>query len=285
LTHHGYFHPSCNVLVGKGETINSDGDIVQVDGSVRTVPSCLYPHYDDDGNDVTNASVPGQRSKADSSPHPNVNHTANGWEAEFDTIPSGDVTYFSATFGVLSGPASNGADIALFPGLQQAGTSDEIIQPVLDYGDGAYHWQVRVENCCFGGHNYYDSYTSVNVGDTITGYMYPVSDPMNLCLGDVGRFYVAINDNGGLVNDYYVCNWLHMNQIFGGVLEVHYLNACNQLPQTGTGEAFYNEVAYINGNPFTFPSTWAHNTGTFSPNCAPGSSGSGTGGGIWWRDF
>ena len=263
-----------------GEAVTSDGNIVQVDGSIRNVPACSHPHFDADGTEITGPA----RGHSSQARQDGVDHTYTGWLEDFNMVMTGGITWLSNTFTVPPNPSSNQSqDVAFFGGIENSSTGSEIIQPVLDYGDGTYHWQVRAENCCNGGRNYYSPYYSVNVGDTIDGYVYPESNTN--CLSSQGQWFIGINVNGSSEVGYSTCSWdSPMNWAFGGVLEVHNLSSCSGLPYTSGGESFSNISVYVNGSPATIGSWNTYTPSGLNPECYPGAWGSGSSGGLWWQD-
>ena len=296
FTHHGFFHPSCVIHVNNGETINSDGDIIQTDGQIRKVSPCPYQHFDDAANAIDGPLLPvshrvpsstGASEKSTPVALPDTSHgTTTTWLADFeiDFSTSENLTWFSSDYTVPPKPSSNdGQDVALWGGVESHDKS-EVIQPILDKGDYYDSWAVRGENCCLNGNDYTGAYYAVNVGDTISGYAYAV--PLSTCTGySVAQWEVGINVNGSSVVYFDACEWNPpMTQLDGGVLEVYHVVHCTDLPQSGTGEAFNDISAYNNGSPITL-STWTTHTGIINPGCSPGVSASGNSGGIWWRDF
>lgn len=269
LTHNGYFHPSCVVLVKAHEGINGDGDIVQADGTVRKLPPCIYPHYDSKGN-----------------PHWGVEHFAGRNFMGVFQYPTGQsITWFSNDFVVPSNPSSNQADLSFWGGIENTTsnpTTGEVIQPVLDYGDfGTNHWQVRAENCCFGYRDYFTDYASVNVGDTISGYVYPEAN--TICSGYDGQWFIGINVNGTFAVGFDTCEFYSpMTIVDGGVFEINgTISSCGGLPQGGT--ITFNDVSvYTNGNPY-YVSNWnVSSASNLSPDCYPAVSAYGSSGTMWW---
>ena len=112
-------------------------DIIEADGSVRHLPPCSYAHYDGDGNPISGPLPRPARvgSAAAGLGTTGAQHEINGWVVDFNWV-FGNVTWFSNEFVVPPNPhSSEGQDIALFEGLEVAIAPDEIIQPVLDWGD------------------------------------------------------------------------------------------------------------------------------------------------------
>jgi hypothetical protein len=279
-THHGYFHPNCMVKVELGEIVNGDGDIVQTDGTIRKIPSCEHPHYDRVGKAIA-GTLSRESSRESSRPVENaIAHNFTGWLADFDEYVPGKITWYSNVMIVPPAPwAHDGQDVALFGGLQ---SGSEILQPVLDYGDGSdggssNHWQIRAENCCLRGNDFFTAYRSVNQGDSINGYMYP--EPNTACPGSAGQWYIGINGNGANATGFSTCAWSGANNdVVGGALELHGLTRCGDLPNT-SGAWFQNISTYVNGANHSFNWNLFQAAG-ITPNCRPTVTASGTSGHI-----
>lgn len=156
----GYFHPDCINVVEEGESVNSDGTILQKDGSNRNTLDCSYPRYTKNGDKVTGeANTP-----------PIVFHS---WSASISRKLSENNGLVKVTgeWEVPGNPHTyNGQTLFAFNSIRTANT---IIQPVLGFNQsGAIgpQWSIAswavTRNQVFKSNN-----THVQHGDIIRGEM------------------------------------------------------------------------------------------------------------------
>jgi hypothetical protein len=213
----------------------------------------VHPHYDRHGNaifsDLT-VSAP----------------TANGWVARAgDVVPP--VEWLSATWVVPGAPPSNvGQTVYLFPGMVPAATADTILQPVLAW-NGLYApagWAIYSWNCCRGGNYLHSDAVAVGTGETISGYVW--GSNCDAMTGVCGTWQVRTSStysSSTLNTDSYgqVLDW-----VFGGVLEVYNLNACNQYP-AGSNVTYQNVAVNLVGGVNLVPGWDILITPGVTPNC------------------
>lgn len=160
ITPTGYFHPECVHIVEEGESINSDGSIMQRNGSNRSIPNCSYSQYMKNGIEITsNSSTP-----------PKVVHS---WAASVSRSISDNngLTNIVGEWQVPDAPyAYNGQTLFVFNSIR---TNNTIIQPVLGFNQmGGIGPQWSIASWAVVNNNAYKSNnTAVKPGDIIKGQM------------------------------------------------------------------------------------------------------------------
>jgi hypothetical protein len=168
LTHHGWFHRSCVVVVGNDEVVGADRVVRGMDGTTHfAFAPCAHPRYDHRGN-----SVP---ANPEGSGTPTLEPVAVTYD--------GYIVYYSYDGNVAMGPTLNTAwivpaaptdvanqDIAFFNDILTSAGGGDILQPVLDFnGEVRGKWAVESEHCCISGNDEQTTPIVVLPGDQISG--------------------------------------------------------------------------------------------------------------------
>lgn len=241
ITPNGYFHPACVQRVESDETVTAAGDVQRMDGTVRRVAACAYPHYAADGTRLdpgVAARFPVGGATASNPP------VINGWVAAASYLmPSANSAWFiDAHMSVPAAPrVSSGQTVYFFPGLEDYENVTTIVQPVLAWnGFNDNTWTIASWNCCLSGHTWHSPAVAVSPGETLDG-----SVAGSNCTADGVCAHWAINTHdiatGGdttLNTDGYgqAFDW-----VFGAVLEAYGIAQCGNYPVTG-GESFSDIV-------------------------------------------
>jgi hypothetical protein len=255
VTPNGLFHPSCVVAVADGERVAANGDLVRRDGSVAKASACSHPRFVARGSAV-------QRVE------PNEQPAFDGWVA--DSNSNSNVTppakKMVATFGVPSGPTTkSGQVLYYFPGLEDGGAVQTILQPVLAWnGFGDSRWTMTNWNCCKSGKTWHGSTIAVNTGDKIKGSMIGANCTNGVCTNwtlksvdkNTGQSTTFQTEGYGQSFDWY----------FGGAKEVYGVDRCSQYPANGS-ITFSNIHVYDQNGTETTPSNWNVMKSGSAPSC------------------
>jgi len=170
VTPFGYFHPSCVLLLGEGNTLLPDGRVQHPDGAIDGAQVCSYPHYTSTG-----LMVPvDPKELGDINPL-----EIEGWLESVSATTTTSFYKIAATWTVPPSPTSeDGQCDYFFPGFEDMTDVISIVQPVLQYGPGCYisggaNWLVASWNCCMNGTTWYSSPVDVSAGDSILGTITP----------------------------------------------------------------------------------------------------------------
>ena len=263
ITPFGYFHPSCVRQLAEGETLLSDGRVIQhADGTLETVSVCGYPRYTTRG-EVEIAGAAGVLP-------PTISHS---WIESADTTTSSSYGELKATWTVPPGPTSNhGQTLYFFPGLEDINDVVSILQPVLGWNsDFGSAWGIASWNCCPNGITWESSPLSVSSGDKIQGTIKNTCSAGTLSCGkwNVTTKDVTTGKSTKLSNtpsEGQTFNWA-----FAGAVEVYNLVKCNDYPSNGkltfSSIALYNDSFVEISNPGWSIDLWA--TG-LTPQCSYG---------------
>lgn len=159
----------------------------------------------------------------------------NGWIEDAWAKNANGYGDFLGNWNVPSSPTQTGSLIYLFTGLEPS-TFDEILQPVLQWGNngafGGNYWTIVAWYVYPNGY-IHSTPLNVNVGDDISGYIYPTSTP--------SQWIVEILDyTTGGATDIVVTTPLTYTYSFVA-LEGYNVVTCSQLP----GDTdFYNLALY-----------------------------------------
>jgi hypothetical protein len=260
VTPNGLFHPSCVIEVAEGERVSASGDIVRRDGSLAKTGACTQPRFVANGSTV-------QRVE------PNEQPAFDGWVA--DSNSNSNVTppakKMVATFVVPSGPTTkSGQVLYYFPGLEDGGAVQTILQPVLAWnGFGDSRWTMTNWNCCKSGKVFHGSTIAVNTGDKIKGSMIGANCSNGVCPNwtlksvdkNTGQSTTFNTEGYGQSFDWY----------FGGAKEVYGVSQCSQYPANGS-ITFSNIHVYDQNGTETTPSTWNTMKSSGAPACNYGVS-------------
>jgi hypothetical protein len=172
LTHHGWFHPSCVVVVGNEEIVGADRVIRGMDGTahVRFAP-CAHAHYDSQGR-ATAANVSARGNPAlEAAPQPAA-PTYDGYIVYYAYSGGLATSPTLSTDWVVPPPPTNigDQDIAFFDDLLTTAGGGDILQPVLDFnGEIQGQWSIESEHCCIAGNDEQTTAILVSPGDLIRG--------------------------------------------------------------------------------------------------------------------
>ena len=174
FTHHGWFHPSCVLGVGEGETVGADLVIRGRDGKARAaIGACAYPRYDRGGQIVAPAGRPPAATPVEAAPLP-APGTYDGyivWYEYSGTVPAGSTLTLVTEWVVPPPPPSTASqDIAFFNDILTSAGGGDILQPVLDFnGETSGKWSIESEHCCINNNDMQSTIKVVAPGDTIRG--------------------------------------------------------------------------------------------------------------------
>lgn len=258
VTPNGLFHPSCVIQVADDERVTASGAVVRRDGSEVASKSaaCTHPRFVARAGSVERIEPNGEQPAFD------------GWVA--DSNSNSNVTppakKMVATFGVPSGPTTkSGQVLYYFPGLEDGGAVQTILQPVLAWnGFGDSRWTMTNWNCCKSGKTWHGSTIAVNTGDKIKGSMIGANCTNGVCTSWViksvdkttGQSTTFNTEGYGQAFDWY----------FGGAKEVYGVSQCSQYPANGSITFSAIHVFDQNGVETT-PTTWNTMKSGSAPAC------------------
>lgn len=190
-------------------------------------------------------------------------------------------TYIQDSWSVPSAPSSGGfndtqADV-FWNGFQGTSTQD-IVQPILVYGCITYDaltqtctegsssaWSI-FDQANVGNHWYSSSAISVSATDSIVGAV-TYDSSLTFCNSSGPGYSIGIGDSTSSQSvNYSICDTFQFREAIGQSLEVHYLTACNQMPNA-TSEDFSSLSWYTSTG--TTPS---YGTGSDLSFCSAGAS-------------
>lgn len=256
VTPNGLFHPSCVVKVEEDQRLSAAGAVLRADGRVaQPASACAYPRFVMHGQAVERVE-PGEVPQF------------SGWIASSNsnsnvTPPAGRM---SALFTVPSGPTSNvGQVLYYFPGLEDGGAVQTILQPVLAWnGFNDFRWTMTNWNCCKNGKTWHGSTIPVSTGDKIKGSMKGSNCAGGVCTNwqitsldkTTGQKTKFLTESYGQAFDWY----------FGGAKEAYFVTQCSHYPANGSIK-FTNIHVYDLAGVETTPSTWNHFIAGGAPAC------------------
>lgn len=266
----GYFHPSCVKQVAKDDVLKPDEmAIYHADGTIDAMPTCAYPHYTSDGQEVPAglATVPPKNQDGelirlspggdeDSKKPPYIGHS---WMVDLEAFTSSSYGKITSKFKVPKAPSSHdGQIIYFFPGMQDDKDVKTIIQPVLGWNTPYYKtagvWSITSWNCCTKGTVFVSPGEKVNTGDTIYGEIY------DQCSGGTlecskWTIYTEDETTGVWTKLYNESNFGQtFNWAFGSVLEVYSVKNCSDYPVGGA--LVSNDVTLYNDQFKVVSPTW-----------------------------
>jgi hypothetical protein len=190
---------------------------------------------------VTGAKVAGTKA-------PSIVHD---WIEYASTTTSTSFGKLTASWVVPPVPKSNdGQIIYFFPGMEDTNDTASIIQPVLQYGDGAAgggnYWAIASWNCCVTGTTFFSTLKNVNPGDTIVGTIQSTCAAGVLSCGswNITTADQTLGTSTTLPNsssDGQTFNWA-----FAGALEVYSVVKCTDYPPNAP--MFFSAVALYDYN-------------------------------------
>jgi len=265
ITPFGYFHPSCVLQLGNGESVSKDGLLHHADGSVVVIPQCQYPHFSAQGAPV---STPGDTHTSSSGPElvpteqPAIGHA---WIENSSVTTSTSYGKEVSTWTVPPLPLTHdGQTIYLFPGFEGAANpSTSILQPVVGYSSGS-GWSMASWNCCLANTADESTPVTIHVGDTIVGTI-----EMTCAAGSLtcSTWNVISNDqttNQSTELSATPSDGQTFNLAFGGVLEVYNVDQCLDYPANAS--LTFNSLLYDNNFNLIANPAWI--TG-IAPNIQP----------------
>jgi len=222
--------------------------VVFPDGTRQLMPKCPKPS-------VRAAPKSGLNQKLRDSPD-------DGWQVWSAYNNAGNKTFdqFLGTFNVPQNPADwQGGILYFFTGLQNdnwvpipnewdAPYDFEIIQPVIQYGDGSANgggdwyglasWFVTLT-----GGAYWSDLEHCNSGDSIFGNMTRLSSQ---------TWFIGGTINGGVDTSLTVSSYRFVNQPWAYcTLELYNIESCSSLPPSGSTQVYQNLQLFSNKVPVT----------------------------------
>jgi hypothetical protein len=106
------------------ERLAVTNQIVAADGATRPLLPCIFPHYRNDGIELSAFAQP---------------PTINGWVANLNAVTN-PISWLSANWTVPANPNTTGQTIYFFPGVEPAATYDtSLFKRVRASGNGNEH--------------------------------------------------------------------------------------------------------------------------------------------------
>jgi hypothetical protein len=267
----GMFHKSCVRRLPSGSHVLQDGS-VSLDGKQIEGPSeCRFK--------------PLTFNRLDRIPPGPCTGSAACWAASSTTFAGTNAWGFN-WFNLLQGkwlvpsnPASNGALLYYFNGMQTPGTNPTIIQPVLQWGTGpaggGNKWTVGAWYVGTNGVMNVSSLMDVATDDIIVGTMtgFPCDSTTGICTWQVraARYqsttYMGAVEINATASD-------KMNFAAKAVKEAYSVTSCGQYP-TSDGILFYDQALWMPGpatsnfNDVTSSQNWSNSVVSgLSPSCS-----------------
>ena len=236
LTHSGFFHPSCVVIVGANEVVGADGVIRGLDGSqhARLTP-CAYPRY---------SGSPSHAPPIEPAPA-----TYDGYIVYYvydGSLAAG--TSLSTQWTVPLEPIDTAdQDIAFFNDILTTAGGGDILQPVLDYnGEVRNHWAIESEHCCLSGNDLQTTPIDVNAGDLILGTITGTEcDATGVCEG--WTVTTADVSSGQSTTLHTTAPMGIPDGVSPGSLETYGVTACDMFPASGEVTFADNTLASADG--------------------------------------
>ena len=250
LTHNGFFHPSCVVTIGSGETVGADRVIRGPGGAehARFAP-CAYPRYTVRGRAI--AATGGVVT--DSTAHGPLVHAApvtyDGYIVSYSyegDFASGSA--LSTQWTVPLAPLDTAdQDIAFFNDILTTAGGEDILQPVLDYnGEVRNHWAIESEHCCIAGDDMQTTPIDVNVGDVIVGTVTGTGcDSTGVCAGWTVTTADATSGKSTTLTT--TAPMGVPEGVSPGSLETYGVSACDMFPASGELTFTDNAVTAVDG--------------------------------------
>ena len=228
-----FVRAECVHHVPKGALVDPDHGDVTLNGS-------LIAHFDPCSEPPINLRP--RHDPNQSTPESQIVPSTGGWIVdveEFITLQSGNnLDRVSGNWQVPQNPASNGATVFLFNGLEPDGQAG-IIQPVLQWGSsaaGGGNWWGIASWGLFPDGTYISPLEGVNAGDTINGYTAVVAQN-----GDWLQWTINATDettgawtSQGVYTGGYKWDWA-----YGAVLEAYNVTTCPDFPGGSAGQAVF----------------------------------------------
>jgi hypothetical protein len=269
ITPFGYFHPSCVRSLVKGERQMRDGSVQHADGTIEPVAACGYPHYMRGGirTKAGNArTTTPNEGNTESTPSP----TFSGWVESASINTGSPAQSYGGMIGTWTVPPQPAADdgqvLYFFLGFEDINHVESIIQPVLGWYQG--HWTIASWNCCINGVVMNSPFVNVSSGDEIYGSVTSScpAGTLSCATWNVLTLDMSTGESTTLGNTPsagQVFNWA-----FGGVLEVYYVNTCDDYPSDGRLSFERIRVFDQNLHPVSDPK-WSEATApsTLQPQC------------------
>lgn len=267
VTPNGYFHPSCVNTVGADESLDAYGNLVNANGTVRTMAPCAYPHYAPNGTRLQGDALPRVSGFASS-----ATPTINGWvvAGQYPVVATSAATYISAQMPIPAAPTIQaGQVIYFFPGLEDLENVITIVQPVVAWnGFNDNNWTIASWNCCKNGRTWHSAPVSVAVGDTIKGTITGAKCSNAVCpLWSIVSNDVTSGNSTRLITSGY---GQAMDWIFGGVLEAYGVSQCGNFPNATTED--FTSIVVRHGK-LTFHGLWQQMLIANAPACGYSAAG------------
>jgi hypothetical protein len=236
VTPFGYFHPSCVGHLAKGDVLLHDEKAIRhANGTTDAIPTCAYPHFRADGEQVMGDERPAVKQ-------PDISHAWVEYSSITTTSAYGQIY---SEWEVPAAPtSSDGQTVYFFNGLEDINDVVTIIQPVLGWNsDYSNAWGIAAWNCCEKGTVYEATPAQVNPGDHLEGYVF---DNCSAGTKTCTSWDIVIIDeqNGNFSELIDTSNFGQtFNWAFGGVLEVYGIKQCSDYPPPdyAGGIGFHNQ--------------------------------------------
>ena len=234
----GYAHPSCVIAVADGESVLPDGDVRQIDGSIRAIAPCSFPS-------ITHGLAERTKPVSDAV---HVESTSGFTSGVPDTS-----TYFSA--GFISGltSATSSWTVPALPSYANAGESLHIysgvysfsgyrtLAAVLQFNDsanfgstGAWKWTIASWDFGYNRNFYHSSAQIVNTGDQLQAFA-------GVDAATANHYTVYMKVNGS-----YSIAWLEgqtynpITNVIGGEMDADGVSSCAGLP--GWSYLYFHDI-------------------------------------------
>jgi hypothetical protein len=184
-----------------------------------------------------------------------------------------------AYWDVPPSPTSyDGQSLFFFPGMQNSGNPESILQPVLAWNkDFSQAWGIASWNCCIEGTTVESSPVSVNASDTIIGTIASTCNSGTLSCPSWNVTTQDLTSGSSTTLSQTSSNGQTLDEAFAGVVEVNYVFQCSDYPPNGA-ITFYNVALYdynfnlLSEPPWFLDSDWSGLT----PQCNYGGQASAT---------
>jgi len=262
ITPFGYFHPSCVQSLAVGERLLADGRVQHADGMAEEHAAvCGYPHYAPNGM----PRRPVGAAKSNAVPSTVGAPQQNGWVEYTNVVSNSAYGAMKATWTVPPAPnVDEGQLLYFFPGLEDVSVGESILQPVMSWYQG--QWQMASWNCCINGVTTNSPQINVKPGDSIYGSITSTCAPgvascptWTVLSLDLSTGFSTIL--GGAPSEGQVFNWG-----FGGVMEVYYVNGCEDYPPDSKLNLSSIQLFDQNFRPVENPA-WTVGVGYTPPDC------------------
>jgi hypothetical protein len=244
-THHGFFHPSCVVVLRPDEVWSADLVVRGKDGGEREhVTACPFPRYA-----LTGALLPhGDPVPVHApsfAPRGGGNRVYDSWILDYyyaGRLPVGSSLSTDWLVPLLPNKLAD-QDIAFFNGVQN---DSFILQPILDLGELVGQWAIESEHCCPGNNDIQSTLVAVNPGDHIRGTVTAANCAANGICSDWTVTTADLTTGDATVLNMQSPGGV-ANALDSAVLETYNITSCDMLPANGEITFFDNKALTASG--------------------------------------